>query len=417
VRPRSGEGLIALPRHVKRRDKRNGRVYIYYEKFRGTARAWPRVSLPSDPFSTEFVRRVQQCERLAAARDDSGQWTWRITDAVGRLCPLPDPKQAHAFWDAVDKAEKIGTQLAAGDRKTFAALVREYRDSDAFNTLAKETRSGYSRYLGIIEESWGNDPVASLTPVDVQKAIDSYQATPASARYFRSVLSRLISWGIPRGYRNDNPVEHTEKVGKEGTYSPWPDWAFEIFLDHARVGLHLPVYSALYTGQRSADIFKMLRPKSLASEMPIVQQKTGIAVPVQIHSDYRAIIDAAKADHVMLHLREDGHPWTQDGFQTAWQRELSYRPPAQVAPEQRDKAAAMKRLRDHRIVFHGLRKNAVINLLEVGCTEDEVGAIVGMSPAMVRHYAREVRKHHLAINAMKKLEAGWKGIRSGPSNS
>jgi hypothetical protein len=64
-----------------------------------------------------------------------------------------------------------------------------------------------------------------------------------------------------------------------------------------------------------------------------------------------------------------------------------------------------------RIVFHGLRKNAVIMLLEVGCTEDEVGAIVGMSPAMVRHYAKEVRRHHLAINAMKKLEIGWSEIR------
>jgi hypothetical protein len=82
-------------------------------------------------------------------------------------------------------------------------------------------------------------------------------------------------------------------------------------------------------------------------------------------------------------------------------------------PDGSDKAVAMKRLRDHRIVFHGLRKNAVINLLEVGCTEDEVGAIVGMSPAMVRHYSREVRKHRLAINAMRKLEAGWKGIQGG----
>jgi hypothetical protein len=33
-------------------------------------------------------------------------------------------------------------------------------------------------------------------------------------------------------------------------------------------------------------------------------------------------------------------------------------------------AAAMKRLRAHRIMFHGLPKNAVIMLLEVGCTED-----------------------------------------------
>jgi hypothetical protein len=42
---------------------------------------------------------------------------------------------------------------------------------------------------------------------------------------------------------------------------------------------------------------------------------------------------------------------------------------------------------------------------------DGVGAIVGMSPAMVRHCAKEVRRHHLAINAMKRLEIGWSEIR------
>jgi len=31
---------------------------------------------------------------------------------------------------------------------------------------------------------------------------------------------------------------------------------------------------------------------------------------------------------------------------------------------------SFKRFREERIVFHGLRKNAVINLLEVGCTEN-----------------------------------------------
>jgi hypothetical protein len=113
----------------------------------------------------------------------------------------------------------------------------------------------------------------------------------------------------------------------------------------------------------------------------------------------------------LLHLREDGVPWTQAGFETAWQRQITVKAGDDASAEERESAAAMKRLREHRIVFHGLRKNAVILLLEVGCTEDEVGAIVGMSPAMVRHYAKEVRWHHLAINAMKKLETGWAEIR------
>jgi hypothetical protein len=105
------------------------------------------------------------------------------------------------------------------------------------------------------------------------------------------VLSRADLLGIPRGY-SLNP-ENTEKVAGGGTYSPCPDWAFELFFQHARIGLHLPVYSALYTGQRPVDVFKMKRPKLTATEMPIVQQKTDVKAHVQMHSEYRQIIDAA----------------------------------------------------------------------------------------------------------------------------
>jgi hypothetical protein len=45
------------------------------------------------------------------------------------------------------------------------------------------------------------------------------------------------------------------------------------------------------------------------------------------------------------------------------------------------------------------------------CTEDQVGAIVGMSPAMVRHYAKEVSKFRLARYATKLLETGWEAQR------
>jgi hypothetical protein len=58
MRPRSGVGMVALPKYVKQQTKPNGRVFFYYEKFRGTPQAWPRVSLPADPFSSEFSLRI-----------------------------------------------------------------------------------------------------------------------------------------------------------------------------------------------------------------------------------------------------------------------------------------------------------------------------------------------------------------------
>src|SRR4051812_9996614 len=66
-------------------------------------------------------------------------------------------------------------------------------------------RRDYDRYLRLISEFWGDDSVAALTTVDAQKAIDSFQTTPAVARYFRAVLSRIVAFGIPL-LRGPSPV-------------------------------------------------------------------------------------------------------------------------------------------------------------------------------------------------------------------
>jgi hypothetical protein len=65
-------------------------------------------------------------------------------------------------------------------------------------------------------------------------------------------------------------------------------------------------------------------------------------------------------DHVSGSTTE----WTLAGARTAWRREITFEAPNRASPEEREKAAAMNRLREQRIVFHGLRKNAVIMLLE-----------------------------------------------------
>lgn len=385
--------MIPLPRYVKPVLKKNGRIYYYFAKYRGTAEAWPWVRLPPNPLTEEFAARILLSERLVAKHNGQA-WRWQFIDVTDRRHDLPAPADSEAFWIAVERAAEIGKQHQRGERKTFGALIVDFKNSAAYkDDISDATREQYDRYIKAIEEAWADDPVAELEPEDAQKAIDAYDDTPMAGRAFRATLSRLIGWGIPRGYRKDNPVLHTEKPESDGTYSPWPPEAFEIFFEHARIGLHLPVYSALFTGQRKVDVLKMTRPRSTAAEMPIIAQKTGALVPIQIHSEYRAIINAAKSDHVMLHLREDGEPWTYEGFKTAWGREMA--------------RAEFKLFREKRLVPHGLRKNAVNMLLEVGCSEALVASIVRMSEAMVRHYSLEVNRFRLARQAMKLLEDAW----------
>jgi hypothetical protein len=162
---------------VKKRTKPNGRAFLYYEKFRGTAQAWPRVPLPAAPFSAEFSLRVEQCGRLLT-RKDGEKWVWQFVDLSGRAHDICDPK-TKSFWPEVDAAEKVGRELAAGKPKTFAALITEYKESDAYKlVLGEGSKEGYDIYLEDIRVALGGEVVAAFTPVNAQAAIDAYKEGP-----------------------------------------------------------------------------------------------------------------------------------------------------------------------------------------------------------------------------------------------
>jgi hypothetical protein len=405
--------MVDLPQYVKRYRKPNGRVFFYYERYRNTDRAWPRIALADTPTSSEFWSLCDLLRDVEATVTVDG-WRWEWLGSTGLRYPLPAPgaRGDEAFVAALRAAADKDRLGDAAERKTFAALIAEYRAHSAYKELSDLTKRDYDTHLRKIEERWGEAPVVEIRSPDVQRAIDSFQHAPTVARYFRAVLSRLIKFGIPRGYSEHNVAKSTEKVEHEANpHEPWPDWAFELFLEHARPSLHLPVLSAFYTGQRSIDVIPMLRPAG--GEISLIARKTGKKVWRPVHSEYADIITRlAPGDSAALHLREDGQPWTLAGYRTAWQRELtSVNAKGQPTTASPAKKAAMARIREAGLVFHGLRKNAVNTLLEVGCTEAEVSAIVEMSEQMVRHYAKGVNKRILSRSGTAKMETGWSETR------
>ena len=56
--------------------------------------------------------------------------------------------------------------------------------------------------------------------------------------------------------------------------------------------------------------------------------------------------------------------------------------------------------------FHGLSKNAICYLTELGLDEKTIEAIVGKTPETIRHYAKETRRWMLAKAAAKTVIAG-----------
>ncbi|AJY48278.1 hypothetical protein TM49_16100 [Martelella endophytica] len=382
---------MALPKHVHRvtKSRKDGgkTTYTFYTRGRNTENAWPSIRLP-DPLTNEFNFHLAICDQLS--RDDKG-----FLLGGKRLPPYREPN----FWVEAEKAfDALMRQNRLGIRD-FRALVEAFQSETnaVWRSLSASTRRGYSAYGKLIIEIWGNDMPTDLTTVDAQEAIDSMSETPAAANQFRAYLSRLMAWGIPRGFCMINPVSHTEKIPGGEPWTPWPDWAFETLFRHAPSHLQMIAVSAFFTGQRQGDVLRMKRPLDGETTIEVKAQKTKRTVWIPLHSEYRKWIERMPADAVQLHVGARGLPFrSADGFRTEWQKLM-----------RRDE---FTRFREERIVFHGLRKNAVINLLEVGCTENQVGAICNMSPQMVQHYGREVSLRSLARDAMHLMESRWADI-------
>lgn len=390
---RSGKsGIVELPKHVhrvtKHRKKGPQTVYTFYTKFRNQKHAWPSIALP-EPLDQDFSHRLAICEALD--RDEKGF----LLD--GKRLPGLGEKN---FWPEATAAMDAYIRRGREGIKDFKAMVEAFQDerNPIWSELSKSTRRGYTASGALIKEVWGNKLPADLTTVDAQEAIDALGDTPATANQFRAFLSRLMSWGVPRGYCTFNPIEKTEKIPGGEPWVPWPNWAFEILFEHAPFHLQMIAMSAFFTGQRQGDVIAMLKPKVGETTIAVKAQKTKKTVWIPIHSAYRKWIDRVpNNDSVLLHAGSRTKSYkTADGFRTEWQKLM-------------DKDQ-FKRFRDERIVFHGLRKNAVINLLEVGCTENQVGAICNMSAQMVQHYGKEVALRSLARDAMKLMESRWSEI-------
>ncbi|TWA32958.1 hypothetical protein FB007_10938 [Sinorhizobium medicae] len=390
---RSGKsGTVELPKHVhrviKRRANGSQTVYTFYTRFRNTKDAWPSIALP-EPLEKEFSERLSICE--AMARDEKGF----LLDGKR----LPDLKSKE-FWPEATKAHEAFIRRGRQGIKDFKALVEAFQSATNpfWTKLAASTQRGYRTSGDIIKETWGDDLPVDLTTVDAQDAIDALGETPAKANQFRAFLSRLMAWGASRGYCKTNVVEMTEKIPGGEPWVPWPNWAFEILLEHAPFHMQMIAMSAFFTGQRQGDVLAMTKPKAGENTIAVRAQKTGNTVWIPIHFAYRKWIDRVPtSDSVMLHAGARATSYkSPDGFRTEWQKLMA--------------KEAFKPFRENRIVFHGLRKNAVINLLEVGCTENQVGAICNMSAQMVQHYGREVALRSLAKDAMKLMEARWSEI-------
>jgi site-specific recombinase XerD len=207
-----------LPPDVQRVVKPSGRVYYYYAPGRGTAAAGKRIPLGSDTGDPEFWRLLREA-KSPASRDG-----------------------------------------------TLSKLIAEYRAHKSLLTCDQSQSASIRISLDRLEASGGDRPVSDMTRRDIYGLLDQMSGTPVAANLMLTVLRTLLEFGVPRGYRDDNPAIGVKKLKTEDSgHSPWTEQGYAYVMRHAPTNLLRMAFLGRATGQRISDLVKM-RPADLAAD-------------------------------------------------------------------------------------------------------------------------------------------------------
>lgn len=163
----------------------------------------------------------------------------------------------------------------AAGHGTFDALIAAYRASPDFFCKAERTKVLNERHMRIIADAWGPLQVRGLKPRHVLQLRDKLSDRPRMADQVVSLLSAIISWGIPRDFCDSNPCREIRKLARSEGYSAW-SWAdISYAREHLPEHLWWAVALALYTGQRQADVIQMTWNRLVDGVIELRQGKTG----------------------------------------------------------------------------------------------------------------------------------------------
>lgn len=291
-------------------------------------------------------------------------------DGQRDLRPLPDIK-AFNFGDCYARARSERTRKKNKQGVlTLDGLIRQYEKSPEFRGLRGSSQYNYSLYLvranRLIRSKSGESPPAKgIERTDVLALRDALSDTPGAANQAVGALGALFAWAVENGKLEKNPAANIRKF-KAKPHEPWPETLLEEALADPQVGM--PVALLYFTGQRIDDVIRMSWGDIKGDHMLVHVKKKDKQIRVAILPELASRLNAQEKSAVTILTNSNGKPWAKGGL--------------------RVKLQTWAKDRGHKVVPHGLRKNAVNSLLEAGCTAAEVSGITDQSLAMVEHYAK-----------------------------
>ena len=327
-------------------------------------------------------------KRLASGEIKVHFYAWRGGPAIKAKPGTPE------FVQAYHDAHSALRQPRAG---TLMTIIAQYKVSSEFTTLAASSQYAYRRYIKIIEDDFGDLPLAALSDKRIRGEFknwrDGFAATPRKADYAWTTLARIMSFARDRGIIETNPCERGGRLyAADRSEKLWGEGEIAALLAVAPAEIELALVLAIWTGQRQGDLLRLPWSAYDGGHLRLRQSKTGRRMTLPVGQPLRVLLDRTERRSPLVLTNTYGRPWTSDGFRTSW-------------------AKACGKAGVTGLTFHDLRGSAVVRLALAEATVPQIATFTGHSLKDVEaildaHYlGRDVK---LAEAAITKLEARTK---------
>lgn len=303
---------------------------------------------------------------------------------------LPDPASP-SFW-ASYASMKAARERRGRPSYTVASACDGYESSPEFERKAKNTQKLYGYALRIIRDTLGKAPINDLRRQHIQKVLDNGLPSPSAHNIFLAVLGVVYRHARKQGKTDLRPTQDFDKLDT-GSHSAWPEPVLDAALQSKHDRVRLATHLLFFTGQRIGDVMKMRWSDVRGDEIHVVQQKTDKSLWIPMLAELRDELARTPKRGLTIITNQDGNPMT----------------PQVIRRELKAHGDAM----GVEVVPHGLRKNAVISLLEAGCSVAETAAITGQTYQIVEQYAAQINQRRMGKAAILKLDKARTRKRNG----
>lgn len=318
----------------------------------------------------------------------------RLDDERGRALV-----QAEEINAQVDRWRAGGSLVLHPKEGSVSALIRLYCQDEAFTARAEKTRNEYRKHLRLIEDRFGDLPVAAITRRVIHTYKQQFADRPHQGNAILRTMRIVFGFAHDLGWIEQNPAAKPRQFTVRPRDQVWsPD--DECRFIRAAHQLELPSMAlalalGIYTAQREGDIIRMPWATYDGEWIRLRQRKTGKLIDIPVLTQLRAALEAVPRRGTIILTTETGRPYREDWFRHRF---------AQVM-----EAAGLTGLQ-----FRDLRRTAVVRMGEQDIHERDIAAITGHEIERTRRILETYlpRNRVMAARAAKIMEGYYAGLTS-----